>query len=677
MKHPIIGLAAACFAFACTPTKSPETVTELKSGIYTQYMDTTVNPGDDFNSYVNGTWVKENEIPADKSSYGIFNILRDQSEDNVKKIIDESAEGTFEQGSDQQKVGDLYNSYMNTELRDSLGATPLLPEFEKIDAINSYDDFAKYLAYANKIGIAVPMHTFIYQDFKIPDVYAVYTYQGGIGLPDREYYLKDDERSIEIREKYVEYMTSLLTLAELPDPAGSASTIMNLETTLAENHYTKEDSRDYLSLYNKVDFTALDTVMTKFNWDAYFAEAEITNQKEIIVLMIKYIKFLDQFILETDIDTWKTYLKWQLLNEKASLLSTNFQDEKFNFFQKELRGVQERKPLWRQAVAAVNGSIGEIIGKVYVEKHFPPAAKAKMETLVDNVLGAYDSSIKELTWMTDSTKAKALDKLSKFTCKIGYPDKWKDYSKLDIQLEDYFGNRMRVDQFNYDFELAKLGKPVDKDEWGMTPQTVNAYYSPTKNQIVFPAAILQPPFFDMDADDATNYGAIGAIIGHEIGHGFDDKGSTFDGEGALNDWWTEVDRTEFDGRTGKLVEQYNGFEVLPGLHVNGEFTLGENIGDLGGVTISYKAYQASLAGEESAVMDGFTGNQRFFIGYAQAWRGKSRTEALRTQVATDPHSPRTFRVNGIVRNVPGFYEAFGVTESDSLYLAPEERVKIW
>ncbi|WP_109831029.1 M13 family metallopeptidase [Reichenbachiella versicolor] len=662
-------------AAACSSTK--ENVPTLKSGILLQYMDTTVRPGDNFTAYVNGSWVKETKIPADKSSFGIFNILRDESEENVKTIIEESSKGDFEKGSDEQKVGDLYNSYMNVDLRNKLGLAPIKPLFEKIDQISNYDDLAVYMAYANKYGFSVPFHVFIYQDFKIPTEHAIYTYQGGLGLPDREYYLKEDDRSIEIKEKYVEHIAKMLELAELPSPTESAEKIMGIETALAEKHYTKEASRDYVGLYNKVDVSALDTIMSKFNWKAYFTEVGIPDQKELVVLMLDYIQALDNIIFSTDIESWKTYLKWSALNETASRLTTALDEQNFSFYSKELRGVEEQKPMWRRGVGVVNGSLGEVIGKVYVDRYFPPAAKSRMEELVKNLLKAYELSINDLDWMSDSTKAKALDKLSKFTYKIGYPNKWKDYSKMDIDAEDFFGNRMRVSLFDYDEQLDKLGKPVDREEWGMTPQTVNAYYSPSKNEIVFPAAILQPPFFDMEADDAVNYGAIGAIIGHEIGHGFDDKGSTFDGDGALNNWWTEEDRAEFEARTGKLVGQYNDYEVLPGVNVNGEFTLGENIGDLGGLTITYKAYKASLNGAEGKVMDGFTADQRLFIGYAQAWRGKSRDEALRTQVATDPHSPRDFRVNGIVKNVPAFYEAFNIKETDSLYLAPEDRVKIW
>ena len=663
-------------AIATAACSASEESSSLKSGILLEYMDTTINPGDNFTGYVNGKWVKETTIPADKSSYGLFDILRDDSEENVKKIIEESATGNFETGSDQQKVGDLYNSYIDTTRRNAVGLTPLMTEFDKIDQIQNYEDLTRYFAYANMYEFTVPLHVFVYQDFKTPTQHSIYTYQGGLGLPDREYYLKEDPRSIEIREKYLEHISIMLDMVGVENSSNHAKRIISIETALAQKHYTKEESRDYAGLYNKLNVNALDTILPNFNWQLYLNEAGVGKQTEIVVLMIDYIRSLEEILPSISIPEWRPYLKWCVLNSCAGRLTTTLDLQNFKFYSQELKGVETQRPLWRRAVSTVNNELGEVVGKVYVEKHFPPAAKSRMETMVKNLLAAYESSIKSLDWMSDSTKAMALEKLNKFTYKIGYPNKWRDYSNLTIQADDFFGNEMRAKRFEYDRYLEKLDQPVDREEWGMTPQTVNAYYDPTKNEIVFPAAILQPPFFDMEADDAVNYGAIGSVIGHEIGHGFDDKGSTFDGDGALNNWWTKADREEFEKRTNRLVAQYNSFEVLPGVTVNGEFTLGENIGDLGGVGISYKAYKEFAEGQDR-ILDGFTADQRFFVGYAQAWRGKSRTEALRTQVATDPHSPRDFRVNGIVRNVDEFYEAFGVTEGDSLYLAPEERVKIW
>ncbi len=648
----------------------------LTSGVLKEYMDTSVKPGDDFTSYVNGTWMKNTEIPSDKSSYGVAYILHEESEDNVKQIIEGSASGEFEKGSDEQKVGDLYKSYMDLETRDKLGATPLQTEFDKVDAIKNYDDLASYFAYANKYGINAPLSLFVYQDLKNPTIYTVYTWQSGLGLPDREYYLKDDERSKEIRVKYVDHISKMFDLAGLPDGKNASTTIMSIETALAEKHMEKEKTRDLVGLYNMFPVDTLSNIMPSFNWSAYLEEAGMQNEKNLGVLMLDYTKALDKIITSTDLEDWKIYLKWGALDNNASRLSKAMGDQNFDFYSKELRGTPEQRPLWRRGVSTVNGALGEVVGKVYVKKHFPPEAKESMETLVSNLLKAYEQSIKELDWMSADTKKEALDKLSKFTPKIGYPDKWKTYD-IDIKGDDLFGNLQRAALMEYNRELAKLGQPIDKTEWGMTPQTVNAYYNPTLNEIVFPAAILQPPFFDLNAEDAVNYGSIGAVIGHEIGHGFDDSGSTFDGDGAMRNWWTENDKEEFKKRTSALIAQYNEFEALPDLNVNGEFTLGENIGDLGGLGIALKAYKIALNGKESPVMDDFTGEQRVFIGYAQSWRNKIRDEALRVQINTDPHSPANFRVNGVVRNIPEFYAAFNVQQSDSLFLAPEKRVKIW
>lgn len=672
-----IGALSAILVVAACKSETKETPEkELTSGVLTEYMDTSVNPGDDFTAYVNGTWVKNTEIPADKSSYGVGYIVHEESEDNVRKIIEESASGDFEQGSDEQKVGDMYQSYVDMETRNELGVAPLKPEFNKIDAIKSYEELATYFAYANKYGINVPLGLIIYQDFKDPTIYTVYTWQGGLGLPDREYYLKDDDRSKEIRSKYVAHIEKMFDLAGLDNGAESAKTIMDLETKIASEHLEKEKTRDLVGLYNMFPVDTLSNIMPKFNWTNFLAEAGLSDQEKLGVLMLDYIKALDGIITSTDLSTWKRYLKWSVLDANASRLNEALDNQNWEFYSKELRGTQEQRPMWRRGVSTVNGTLGEVVGKVYVKRHFPPEAKEHMETLVDNLLKAYEVSIKELDWMSEETKKEALDKLSKFTPKIGYPDKWKSYD-LEIKPDDLYGNLRRSSLMEYNRELAKLGQPIDKDEWGMTPQTVNAYYNPTMNEIVFPAAILQPPFFDLNAEDAVNYGGIGAVIGHEIGHGFDDMGSTFDGDGAMRNWWTDTDKEEFKKRTSSLVEQYNGFEVLPDLNVNGEFTLGENIGDLGGLSIALKAYKMSLGDEEAPVMDGFTGEQRVFIGYAQAWRNKMRDEALRVQISTDPHSPADLRVNGIVRNVPEFYDAFDVEPKDSLYLAPEERVKIW
>ena len=681
MKKLLIGAAALLLLSACGQEPAteavPEEAAELTSGIDVQYMDTSIKPGDDFFRYMNGTWLDETEIPADKSNYGGFVILADDAQEDVKNIIEKSATGDFAKGTDEQKVGDLYRSYVDMETRNARGVTPLQPELKRIDAIADADDLAVYFAAATKRGYGMPFVLAQFADMKNPKYYGIYAFQAGIGLPEREYYFKDDEKSVEIREKYVAHIEKMFDLAGLDNGAAAAETIMALETRIAEQHMKKEDARDWAVNYNKVPLDKLDGVMPNFNWQAYLAELELEQLDGLIVIMTDYMQALDGIIGDTDIDTWKTYLTWGTLNTAAARLDEALDNQNFDFYSKTLSGIEEQQEMWRRGTAAVSGNLGEVVGKVYVKEHFPPEAKERMIVLVGNLVNAYEKSIKELDWMGEETKTEALDKLSKFTPKVGYPDVWRDYSKLDIEGDDLFGNLERSTLAEHERQMARQGGPVDRTEWGITPQTVNAYYNPTLNEIVFPAAILQPPFFNLEADEAVNYGAIGAVIGHEIGHGFDDQGSTFDGDGVLRNWWTDDDRAEFEKRTGQLVAQYSGFAPFDDLNVNGEFTLGENIGDLGGISIGLLAYKMSLNGEEPPVKDGFTGAQRVFLGYAQVWRRKFRDAELRRRIATDPHSPAQYRANGAVRNVPEFYEAFDVQEGDALYLAPEQRVKIW
>ena len=672
MNRLLIGAAALLLVSACT-----DNTPQPQSGIELQYMDTSVAPGDDFFRYVNGKWLKTTDIPADKSNYGTFGILSDEAQDNVRKIIEASATGDFVEGSDEQKVGDLYKSYMDFDTRDARGVAPLKPELERIRAISSYDDLASYFAGANKRGYSMPFNTTQDADMKDPGFYGIYVFQNGLGLPDREYYLKDDPKSAELRQKYVVHIAKMFEIAGLDDGAAAADTIMALETRLAGQQMKKEDVRNPVANYNKVAVADLPGLMPHFDWTDYLAEAGMSDLGSVIVYMTDYMKALDGIIVDTDLDTWKTYLTWAVLNGAAGRLDKQLDEQNFDFYGKTLQGTEQQEELWRRAVEAVNGNLGELVGKVYVKEYFPPEAKERMLTLVGNLIGAYRQSIGELDWMSDDTRAKALEKLSKFTPKIGYPDKWRDYSAVDIEPDDLFGNVERATLAEYQRELDRQGGPVDRSEWGMTPQTVNAYYNPMMNEIVFPAAILQPPFFNMQADDAVNYGAIGAVIGHEIGHGFDDQGSRFDGDGVLRNWWTDEDRAEFERRTGKLVAQYSSFHPFDDLNVNGEYTLGENIGDLGGITIALLAYKMSLNGKEPPVIDGFTGVQRVFLGYGQVWRRKYRDAELRRRIAIDPHSPAEYRANGAVRNVPEFYKAFNVTPDNALYLPPDERVKIW
>lgn len=672
MNKLILGATALLLISACGP--EPAT---LGSGIDTQYMDTSTKPGDDFFRYMNGEWLDETEIPADKSNYGGFIILADEAQENIKAIIEESATGDFAKGSDEQKVGDLYKSYLDLEARNARGLEPLQPELARIRALSSHDEVTRYFARGSIYGVSMPMDLQQLVDWNDPTRYSMIITQGGLGLPDREYYLLQDERSMGLRTAYVSHIAKMFDLAGLPDGAAAADTIMALETQLAEKQMSKEEARNRAKNYQPVVREALADTMPQLAWDAYLEEFGIPDIDSVVLYMKDYLGQLDTIIRATDLDTWKTYLTWRALGASATILTEDLDRQNFEFFGKALSGTEEQQEMWRRGTEMVNGNLGEVVGKVYVAKHFPPEAKERMETLVVNLINAYEKSIRELDWMSDATKAEALRKLSKFTPKIGYPDAWRDYSMLKIEADDLFGNLLRAAEAEHQRQLNRHGGPVDRAEWGMTPQTVNAYYSPALNEIVFPAAILQPPFFNLEADDAVNYGAIGAVIGHEIGHGFDDQGSTFDGDGKLRNWWTDADRAEFKKRTDKLVAQYNEFAPFEDLKVNGEFTLGENIGDLGGISIGLLAYQMSLGGKEPPVIDGMTGVQRVFLGYAQVWRRIYRDEELRRRIATDPHAPSEYRANGAVRNVPEFYEAFDVKEGDALYLPPEQRVKIW
>jgi len=682
-KHILITAIsmAAVFTAACNQTEQSSvaevTTPVLKSGLYLDDMSVTTKPGDDFYGYVNGKWTANTEIPADKSSYGVSYIVHEESQANIKAIIDESASGSFASGSDEQKVGDLYFSFVNRERRDQLAEQPLNSEFKKIAAISDYDQLAVYFASANKLGYGTPFALGQYVDFKNPNSYMMYTWQAGLGLPDREYYFTDDEKSASTRDAYVNHIEKMFTLSGLENAKVAAKSIMALETRIAAEHMKKEKTRDMVALYNKIPLAELNTIMPDFNWAGYLAEAGISDIDGVVITQLDYQKALNGIITSTSLKDWQLFLQWGVINANSTSLSQEIDDEHFAFYSKELRGIEAPLPDWRRGVSLVNNHLGEVVGKVYVKRHFPPEAKQKMMTLVDNLLKAYEVSIKELEWMSEDTKLQALDKLSKFTPKIGYPDIWKDYSDLSIARDDLVGNIERAKLVVYQQNLAKQKGPVQKHEWAMTPQTVNAYYNPPMNEIVFPAAILQPPFFDLNAEDAVNYGGIGAVIGHEIGHGFDDSGSTFDGDGVLRNWWTEADKENFKQRTSQLVGQYDEFTVLDDLHVNGTFTLGENIGDLGGLNIALEAYKYSLNGKESPVMDGFSGEQRVFLSWGKSWQKVMRDEALRVQIKTDPHSPAQFRVNGVVRNIPEFYRLFDVKEGDALYLAPKERVKIW
>lgn len=649
--------------------------TELGSGIDLGAMNTEVRPQDDFFAYVNGGWMEKTEIPSDKSRWGAFDLLRDRSTEQVKALIMEA--GEHADSADAEKIGALYNSFMDEEQIEKRGLSALDGEMAKIDAIENPGDLSRYFAYADTMGYDAPFGVFINQDAKDVESYIAHFWQSGLGLPDRDYYFDDSDKGKKLQQAYRDYLVKVQQLADLEDAEAMADTVYQLEESLAEHQWTRVDNRDPDKTYNKKTLAEVAEMLPAINWDQYLPTAQIENAENVIVGQPDYFAAANQIIADTDLGTWKRYLKVRLLTSMAPYMHGELARARFDFYGTEIQGVEEMEPRWKRAVKFVNGSAGELVGKRYVTKHFPPEAKARMLELVDNLKAAYRDSIKSLTWMSEETKKEALSKLANFTTKIGYPDEWRDYSDLDVSGDDLVGNVLAARQFEADYERNKLGQPLNRKEWHMNPQTVNAYYNPPMNEIVFPAAILQPPFFNMEADDAVNYGGIGGVIGHEIGHGFDDKGSKYDGKGYLNNWWTDSDRENFDQLTGELVAQYSAFEPLPDEHINGELTLGENIGDLSGLGIAYKAYQMSLDGDEAPVIDGFSGNQRLFMGWAQVWRGKIRDEALSTKMKTDPHSPGKYRVLGVLPNVDAFYTAFDVKEGDDMYLPEDERVVIW
>jgi predicted metalloendopeptidase len=568
---------------------------------------------------------------------------------------------------------------MNEKRRDTLGYKPLAGELQRIHALRDKKAIPGLMAHLAQIGVATPYSLYVGQDARASTRYAAYLSQNGLGLPDRDYYLKkDDARLADVLAKYERHVEKILGMAGEKDAAAAAKAIVALETALAEVQWTKVENRDPVKRYNKMDIAQLSALAPGYDWQGALSAAGVAGKTDyVIVNQPSYFKGFNQVLEKTDLETWKSYFAWQLLRSYSNYLSKDFYDANFAFYGSTISGVPAQQPRWKDGVATVEAVLGEAVGRQYVQQYFPAERKARMEVLVKNLLAAYKESIDTLDWMSPETKKEAQAKLAKFTPKIAYPNKWRDYSALTIKHDDLAGNMMRARTFAYNRGINKLGKPIDREEWSMTPQTVNAYYSPTMNEIVFPASILQPPFFDMRADDAVNYGAIGAVIGHEISHGFDDKGSQSDGDGNLRDWWTKEDRAKFQAKADALTKQYDGYSPLPGYNVNGALTLGENIGDLSGVAIAYKAYKLSLGGKPAPVIDGFTGDQRFFMGFGQIWRMKMREAQQIVQVKTDPHSPGQFRTNGVLVNQPGFYEAFDVKEGDKMYLAPKDRVTIW
>jgi putative endopeptidase len=670
------GHAAEGAAAKNTAVKKGQT---LAAGVATEYIDPAVRPQDDFYDYLNGKWMKTVEIPADKSSWGSFAKLRDDTLPQLRGIIEKSAAGNPARGTDAQRIGDYYASFMDEAKLEQLGIAPLNGELAKIAALKDKSELPALLAHLGKIGVNVPYDFGIHQDNKDSTKYVADISQSGLGMPDRDYYLKpDDAKLADAKAKYLTHVEKVLAMAGDKNAAASAKAIVDFETELAKAQWTKVELRDPIKAYNKVALADMAKVAPDYDWNSYLQATGIAGKTTyVIVSQPTYLKGFAEISNKTPLDTWKAYLTMHLVDGYANYLNKAFVDERFDFYGKTLSGVKEMEPRWKRGVGAIERSQGESLGKLYVAEYFPPARKARMEALVKNLLAAYKQSIDKLDWMSPATKKEAQAKLAKFMPKIGYPNKWKDYSALVVARDDLVGNVMRSHEVEYNRELNKLGKPIDRDEWGMTPQTINAYYNPEMNEIVFPAAILQPPFFDANADDAVNYGGIGAVIGHEISHGFDDQGAQYDGDGNLRDWWTESDHKNFKAKTQMLVNQYNQFEPIPGYHVNGELTLGENIADNSGLAIAYKAYKISLKGKKAPVIDGLSGEQRLYMGWAQVWRTKMREQQQIVQVKTDPHSPGQFRANGTLRNQPGFYDAFKVKQGDKMYLAPQDRVIIW
>jgi putative endopeptidase len=655
----------------------------LASGIATDDLDPATRPQDDLFRHVNGRWLDRTEIPADKARWGSFMILAEEAEAAVREIVE--AAQTAPEGTEERKFGDLFSSFMDEERIDALGVQPIAAQLALASDVSSVSELLQTLAKLERHGVGGFYQLFVDNDPGDPERYLVFVEQGGISLPDESYFR--EERFAPIREAFVAHIQRMFELAGVDDAAARAQRVFDLETDIAKCHWDNVQSRDSEKTYNLYSWNDAAALFAGGGGDpqasldvwATSLDAPEGALAEVVLRQPSFTSGLAALLTETRLQAWKDWLTWQIIHSSAPYLSGDFVDANFDFYGRTLTGTPEMRVRWKRGVSLVESAMGEAVGRIYVERHFPPAAKEAMDELVANLVEAYRQSIRSLPWMGEETRERALDKLGKFTPKIGFPVKWRDYSALEIDPTDLVGNVRSAALFEFHRELGKIGKPLDRDEWFMTPQTINAYYNPGFNEIVFPAAILQYPFFDAGRDAAANYGAIGAVIGHEIGHGFDDQGSKFDGDGRLQDWWTADDRAAFEKRTASLIAQYDALAPaqVPDHHVNGALTIGENIGDLGGLGIAWKAYLLSLDGQEPPVIDGLTGAERFFLSWAQAWQQKARDAEVIRLLAIDPHSPNEFRCNQIVRNIDAFYETFGVSESDALWLAPEERVTIW
>jgi putative endopeptidase len=671
-----VSLFSLALLGACADKQAPVEPAALISGIDKAGMDSSVRPQDDFYRYANGGWLDSTEIPADEVGWGSYMTLRKKSLEQSRIIVEEAASHSGDDPA-KRKIGDYYNAFLNEEQIETLGLAPISEYLSAIDNLKDHDQVAEFLGKVNPAGIDGPFNLYVGQDDKEATSYILHFVESGLGLPDRDYYSDQSERGEEIIVRYQEYLEELLALSGHGQPKLAAQRILALEMRLADHQWDKIDNRDADKRYNKLSGAEFTELLSTFKLESYMVGIGVVLPDFVIVGQPSYLSALNDLFLDVEVADWKDYLRANVLSSYANYLPKVFVDRHFDFYSKFLYGREQQQPRWRKAVSSINGNIGELLGQLYVAKHFAPESKARMVTMVDNLIAAYAESIKNLDWMSDETKQQSLIKLSKFTPKIGYPDTWKDYSSLTIKADDLAGNIKRARSFGHDQNMAKLGSPIDRDEWFMAPQEVNAYYNPGLNEIVFPAAYLQAPNFIPDAEDAYNYGTIGSTIGHEIGHGFDDQGSKYDGDGNLVSWWTDIDREQFEARTKGLVEQFSKFEALPGLFVNGELTLGENIGDLGGTSIALQAYRMSLDNQPSPVIDGLSGEQRFFLGNAQSSRIKWRDQILEIIVRTDPHSPDVYRINGVFPNMADFYSTYDVKAGDGLFLPEQQRVKIW
>jgi predicted metalloendopeptidase len=674
MKRTILG--GLIFGLVC----SHAFAADLASGIDSAGIDQQVRAQDDFFRHSQGKWLSGVEIPADRSSWGAFNVAQENVEGQVQAIIEKAGQDKARKpGSDAQKIGDYYASFMDEKQRNALGLKPLKAEQARITALSGKQGIGALLAHLNRIDAGGPLDMGVRQDAKDSTRYVVGIRQSGLGLPNRDYFLSEkDARLSEIRDKYQQHVARMLALAGHGNAVEAAAQVVALETAIARAHWSAVENRDPNKTYNKLSLAELKALMPGFDWDAYLKGVGVAGKIDAVVVgQPSYLAALDKLIEDTPLPVWKAYFEFHMLSSFAPYLSQAFVDENFAFRGAVLTGAKEQRSLQKRGIAEVNRALGEMVGKAYVAEYFPAERKAQVAEMAKNFIAAFRDGIETLEWMSPETKQQAQIKLSKINVKVGYPDKWRDYTALKVSRKDLVGNVLRSREFNHNFNTAKLGKPVDRLAWSMTPQTVNAYYSPTLNEVVFPAARLQYPLYDAKAEPAVNYGAVGISIGHEISHAFDDKGSQYDGDGNLRNWWTKEDGEQFAARGKMLVAQYNGYSPLPGYHVNGELTLGENIADNAGLIMATRAYRIYTKGQPGPVIDGYTAEQRIFLGMAQARRGKGRDAFLIQQVKSDPHSPSEFRVNGSVKNHPGFYDAFGVKEGDKMYLPPQQRVIFW